>query len=57
MSGKSLIWWGMIVGSTVGGSLPYFWNGGAFAYAIWGAIGGFGGIWAGYKLAKGTGAL
>ena len=57
MSGKSLIWGGMIIGSTVGGLLPYLWNGGPFSYAIWGAIGGFLGIWIGFKLAKATGAL
>ena len=57
MSGKQLIWGGMFVGSFVGSMVPYLWNGGMFAYAIWGAIGGFTGIWAGYKLAKATGVL
>ena len=57
MSGKSLIWGGMAIGSTVGSLLPYFWNGSVLAYTIWSAIGGFAGIWAGFKLAKATGAL
>lgn len=57
MSGKSLIWGGMAVGSTVGSALPYFWNGGILSYTLWSAIGGFAGIWAGFKLAKATGAL
>lgn len=57
MSGKSLVWWGMIVGSTIGGSLPYFWNGSFFAYTLWGTIGGFAGIWVGFKIAKATGVL
>lgn len=57
MSSKSLIWGGMIAGSTIGSLIPYFWNGDFFAYSIWGAIGGFVGIWAGFKLAKATGAL
>lgn len=57
MSSKSLIWGGMIVGSTVGGFIPFIWNGGFMAYSIWGAIGGFVGIWAGFKIAKATGAL
>ena len=57
MGSRSLIWGGMIIGSMVGGSLPYFWNGGFFAYTIWSAIGGFAGIWAGFRLAKATGAL
>ncbi len=57
MSSKSLIWGGMFVGSTIGGSLPYFWNGDFFAYTIWSAIGGFVGIYVGFKLAKATGVL
>jgi len=57
MSSKTLIWGGMIVGSTIGSTIPYFWGGGFFSYSIWGAVGGFIGIWAGYKLAKMTGAL
>ena len=57
MSSKSLIWGGMFVGSTAIGSLPYFWGGGFFAYSLWGAVGGLAGIWAGFKLAKATGAL
>ncbi len=57
MSSKTLIWGGMFVGSTIGGMVPYLWNGDFFATSIWGAIGGFTGIWAGYKLAKATGAL
>ena len=57
MNGKQIIWGGMIVGSSVGSFLPYFWNGDFMAYTIWGAVGGILGIWAGFKLAKATGAL
>lgn len=57
MSSKTLIWGGLFVGSTVGSFLPYFWNGGFFSYTIFGAIGGIGGIWIGFKLAKATGSL
>ena len=57
MNGKSLIWGGMAIGSTVGSLLPYFWNGGILSYTLWSAIGGFAGIWAGFRLAKATGAL
>ncbi len=57
MSSKSLIWGGMFVGSTIGGSLPYFWNGDFFAYSLWSALGGFAGIYVGFKLAKATGVL
>ena len=57
MSGKTLIWGGMFIGSTLGSLLPYLWNGGLFAISLWGALGGLAGIWAGFKLAKATGAL
>ena len=57
MSSKGLIWGGMVVGSTVGSVLPYFWNGGAFSYLLWSAAGGIAGIWVGFKLAKGMGVL
>ncbi|MDO8742653.1 MAG: hypothetical protein Q7J45_03955 [bacterium] len=57
MSGKSVIWGGMLVGSTIGQFIPYLWGGDLIEYAIWGAIGGFAGIWVGFKLAKMTGAL
>ena len=56
MSGKTLIWGGMFVGSFIGELLPYLWNGGFFAYSLWGAIGGLAGIYVGFKLAKSTGA-
>ena len=57
MSSKRLIWGGMFIGSTIGSLLPALWDGGFFAYTIWGAIGGVAGIWAGFKFAKSTGAL
>ena len=57
MSGKTLIWGGMFIGSSIGEFLPYLWNGDFFSYSLWGAIGGLVGIWAGFKLAKATGAL
>ncbi|MCX6787724.1 MAG: hypothetical protein NT108_01000 [Candidatus Kaiserbacteria bacterium] len=57
MSSKSLIWGGMFIGSSVGGYLPAFWDGGLMAYTFWGAIGGLVGIWVGFKIAKATGAL
>jgi hypothetical protein len=57
MDSKTLIWGGMFVGGTVGGFLPYVWGGGLMAGVFWSAVGGVIGIWAGYKLAKGSGAL
>ena len=55
MSGKRMVWWGMVIGSTAGGSLPYLWNGNTFAYLIWSTIGGIAGIWGAFKLAKAAG--
>ncbi len=57
MSGKTLVWGGMAIGSTIGGMVPYLWNGGLMAYTLWGAIGGIAGIYLGFKLGKATGAL
>ena len=57
MSSKSLIWGGMILGSLVGECIPYFWDGSFLAYTICGTIGGFLGIYVGFKLAKATGAF
>ena len=49
---KQLIWLGMGVGSFVGGYIPSLW--GADYFSLWGvvftAIGGFVGIWLGFKL-------
>jgi hypothetical protein len=57
MSSKTLIWGGMFIGSTVGSFIPYLWDGGVFSYVIWSSVGGFAGIWAGFRLAKETGVL
>ncbi|MFI5260526.1 MAG: hypothetical protein ACHQU0_01910 [Candidatus Paceibacteria bacterium] len=57
MSSKGLIWGGMFVGSTIGSLAPFLWGGDIMSSTIWGAIGGLAGIWAGFKLAKGSGLL
>jgi hypothetical protein len=57
MSSKTLIWGGMFVGSSLGSLVPYFWDGSFIAFSLWGALGGFAGIYVGFKLAKATGAL
>lgn len=57
MSSKTLIWGGMFLGSTLGSFVPLLWNGDFMTVSLWGAIGGLAGIWAGFKLAKGSGAL
>ncbi len=57
MSGKALIWGGMFVGSGIGSSVPYLWNGDFMVASLCGAVGGLLGIYLGFKLAKATGAL
>ena len=52
---KTMIWIGLAVGSTIGGALPYTWgnyNFLSFSSVILTAVGGFIGVWAGYKLGK-----
>ena len=49
-----LIWLGMFVGSTIGGFVPMLWGAGALSLSgvFTSAIGGFLGIWGGYRLGK-----
>lgn len=52
MSQKSAIWWGMFIGSTVGGMVPSLWGDSMFSLigVFLTAVGGFVGIWIGYKI-------
>lgn len=52
MSQKSAVWWGMIIGSTVGGFVPGLWNAGMFSLSgiLFSALGGFLGIYIGYRI-------
>lgn len=54
MSRKSLIWFGMIVGSTIGGFVPMIWGDNYFSITsvIFTAVGGFSGIYLGFKLSR-----
>ena len=54
MNSKSVIWIGMTVGSAVGGYLPMIWGGSLFSFTsiILTAIGGFAGIYVGFKLSN-----
>lgn len=51
---KTLVIFGMLVGSTVGSYVPMVWGGSLLSVSsiLFGAIGGILGIWAGYKLAQ-----
>mgnify|MGYP006866198587 CR=1 FL=1 len=54
MEQKKLITIGMIVGGIVGGYIPSLWDANMFSMSsvILSAVGGFAGIWAGYKLGE-----
>jgi uncharacterized membrane protein len=52
---KQLVWFGMFVGTTVGGMVPSLWGAGVFSFwsVILSAVGGILGIYAGYRLGRG----
>ena len=49
---KKMIWFGMVVGSTLGGLVPMLWHAGMFSMwsILLSTIGGVVGIWAAYKI-------
>jgi len=51
---RTLVIFGMLVGSTVGSYVPMIWGGSLLSVSsiLFGGIGGILGIWAGYKLAQ-----
>lgn len=54
MSRKSLIFWGMTIGSLVGGYIPTLWGAGILSMSgiLLSGIGGFVGIWVGYRFGE-----
>lgn len=54
MSRKSLIFWGMTIGSLVGGYIPTLWGSGILSMSgiLLSGIGGFVGIWVGYRFGE-----
>ena len=54
MTSKSLIWLGMIIGSSIGGFIPALWGADLFSFSsiIFSGIGGILGIWLGFKLSR-----
>jgi hypothetical protein len=54
MEQKKLIMVGMTIGSIIGGYIPELWDAGIFSMSgvVFSAIGGFVGIWIGYKLGE-----
>ncbi len=51
---KKLVYLFMTIGSLIGGYVPSLWDAGMFSLSgvIFTAIGGFVGIWAGYKMSS-----
>ena len=51
---KKLCWIGAIVGSSIGGYLPELWGGSMLSLSglVFSMVGGFAGIWAGYRIGK-----
>jgi len=51
---KTFIMTGMVLGSLAGGYAPMLWGGSVFSMSsiLLSAVGGFAGIWAGYKIAS-----
>jgi hypothetical protein len=54
MNSKSLIWIGMLVGSTIGSYLPALWGDSFLSVGsvVLSTVGGLAGIWAGYKASR-----
>ncbi|MDB5238864.1 MAG: hypothetical protein JWO00_199 [Candidatus Parcubacteria bacterium] len=54
MNAKSFIWIGVFVGSSIGAYIPALWGAGVFSFSsiLLSAVGGFAGIWAGFRLGQ-----
>jgi hypothetical protein len=54
MNTKSIIWVGMVTGSTLGGYAPLLWGGSLFSFAsiMLTAVGGMLGIYLGFQVSK-----
>jgi len=52
MNTKQMIWFGLVVGSTVGSFIPTLWGAGmlSFSSILLSAVGGIGGIWLAFKV-------
>ena len=54
MERQKLVWFGVFVGSALGGFIPTLWGDSAFSMSsvILTAVGGFVGIWLGWKIGE-----
>jgi predicted MFS family arabinose efflux permease len=49
---QSRIWFGILIGSTIGGFIPELWGSDMISYSsvLFSAAGAFAGLWFGYKM-------
>jgi hypothetical protein len=49
---RSTIWLGILIGSTLGGLIPWLWGDGIFTYSsvLLSGVGAFVGLWVGFKI-------
>jgi hypothetical protein len=54
MSRKTLVWFGLFVGSTIGSFIPALWGSDIFSFSsiFLSTLGGLAGIWIGFKLGE-----
>jgi predicted MFS family arabinose efflux permease len=52
MGSSRAIWFGIFIGSAIGGLVPELWDAGTFSYSsvVFSGIGAFAGLWIGLKL-------
>jgi predicted MFS family arabinose efflux permease len=52
--GSKAIWFGIFIGSAIGGLIPELWGASAFSYSsvLFSGIGAFAGLWIGLKVAQ-----
>jgi hypothetical protein len=52
MGSSRAVWFGMFIGSAIGGFVPELWGAGTFSYSsvVFSGIGAFAGLWMGLKL-------
>ncbi len=51
---RKIIWFGLFVGSVIGGFIPSFWGAGMLSFSglIFSAPGGFAGVWLGFLISE-----
>jgi hypothetical protein len=54
MGSSRAVWFGIFIGSAIGGLVPELWGASTFSYSsvVFSGIGGFAGLWMGLKLSN-----